>query len=210
MTHTSLCQGCLTRSRGELNLLRFDYVDLSQLIPKIPQPSDVKIAHAKPESSPPLDMGVFTLREDIAWALRTAVWAVKLAWGQQHASPQLNRVRQGYAVDRCTSYLSENVEALAALPLTRAIWRVSDELPAELDGVGVLTYLGLLHRSARKACGLDKGILRLPGDCPRCLASALRRSLDEPGSIWCGNCSLSLTAEQYLSAIRVTEVQVQR
>lgn len=202
-----LCAGCRQRCASELSLLRYDYLDLSQLIPKNPQPSDIKIAHAKPESSPPIDMGVYTLREDIARALLVATWAVRL---RREDSMAPGAVREGFGMQRSVEYLSCYLDDLAELPVVRAIWRASDDLPAELDGVGVLTYLSLLHRSARKACGLDKGHVRLPGDCGRCLASALRRSLDEPGKIWCGNCNLQLTGEDYLSLIRVTDLQVQR
>lgn len=198
-----LCEGCRRRAESHLNLLRYDYVDLSQLVPRAERRAEVRIARPKPASSPPLNMGVFGLRARIAWVVLLAEQALREHVGELHAALPLP-VREGYALDTAVRYLQPRVDQLAVLPATSAYWDVAGEQRVELDGAGVLAVFGVLHRSARKACGLDAAVITLPGDCPKCRASSLRRSADEPGKVWCVHCRVTLTGAEYLQHVRLT------
>jgi len=208
-----LCEGCRARAESELNLLRYDYVDLSQLVPAAQRHSEVRIARPKPSSRPPLNLGVFTLRGRIAWVVLLAEQALRAHRGDRPGRNELP-VREGFALDTAVRYLQPRVDELAALPGTEAFWDLAGEQSVVLDGAAVLRLVGLLHRSARKACGLDTQQISLPGDCPKCAASSLRRSPDDPGRIWCVHCRVTLTGAEYLQHVRliapVTEAKPQR
>jgi len=198
-----LCDGCRNRVRRELNLLRYDYVDLSQLIPKTDARGDARIFRPKPGSSPPLDVQVFTLREQIAGVARCAELALRRHLGM--ALPSV-KVREGYGLSDAVSYLHPRVDDLARMPPFEALWGSQGAVGAvvdKLDGAAVLMLFGALHRQARKMCGLDPRTIRVPGSCPSCSVPALKRLDDDPGRLWCQNCNLQLTRQEYLNAQRM-------
>lgn len=200
-----LCEGCRIRSRRELNLLRYDYVDLSQLIPRQDARQDARIFRPKPESSPTIDLAVFTLREQIANVARCAELALRGHLGMLHTS---GPVREGYALTDAVGYLSPRVDDLARMPPSSALWgsqRATGDVPEleTLDGLDVLQLVGMLHRRARKVCGVDPRVIRVPGCCPSCSAPALCRHDDDPERLWCSRCNLQVTRKEYMDAQRM-------
>lgn len=193
-----LCEGCRNRSRRELHLLRYDYVDLSQLIAKRDGNSEAKIARPKPGSVPVIDVDVFTLRSEIAEVARNAEVALRAHLGNLHPPAP---VREGYALSSSVAYLGPRVDDMARVPVFVALW--ASEGAYEVDGAQVLVLLGALHRRARRVCGVDPKVIRVPGLCPSCSVPALRRHDDDPERYWCQGCNLQVSREEYLAAQRM-------
>lgn len=197
-----LCLGCHEATRNTLNLLRYDYVDLSQIIAKIDARSDGKIFRPKPESAPPINMAVFTLRGDIAWYVGMLAITVRRATG---GAPRIHHmpVREGYALDHDVRYLVERVPAIASLPATEAHWLSSMDTPQPYDGRDMVMQLSWLHRAARRLCGTETRTITVPGHCPDCQTPSLRRESDDTDKIWCVHCRIKLSQDEYLAAIRL-------
>lgn len=172
-------------------MLRYDYVDLSQLIPKKDSFSESKISRPKPESSPPLDIAVFTLRSDLAWYCVGAEVRLRSRLGMLHAG--YRPMREGYGLDAAVRFLSPRVDELAAMPAMADL----------ISGVEYLMAFSDLHRRARKVCGLDPRTISVPGDCPKCLTPTLRRHDDNPDRIWCARCPTVMTKQGYYAATRM-------
>lgn len=198
---TPLCEGCRRRSESELNLLRYDYVDLSQLIPARDGHSDAKIARPKPASKPTIDLQVFTLRGEIAYALRVTEVALRVYLGDR--VPAELPVREGFAMDNSIRYLQPRVDELAGMPATEAHWRLSGTVTETLSGPEVLLLLGRLHHRARKICGLEPMTITVPGMCPSCSTASLRRKDDDDDKIWCIHCRLVFSKEMYFQSQRM-------
>lgn len=186
-----LCEGCRNRADRDLNLLRYDYVDLSQLIAKKDGHSEAKIARPKPESSPPLDVGVLTLRSDIAASCFEAEIRLRAYSGDRPRPPE--NVREGWGLDASIRYLRPRLEELALMPAIADL----------ISGVEYLLEFSTLHRRARKVCGLDPRTIGLPGDCPQCHTPTLRRHDDDAERVWCGRCNLHLSKDDYYAAQRM-------
>lgn len=196
-----LCDGCFMRAQSELNLLRYDYVDLSQLIPKKPMPVDSRICRPKPESSPPVAMSVFTLRGQVAYVLAMTEDALRRHLHDRYAVRAVP-VREGFALDQSVRYLRPRVDELAGMPARSGHWMVEGPKVA-LSGVDLVILMGSLHRSARWMCGLDMKIRKAPGDCPSCQVPALKRLDDEPERVFCGHCRHSMSSMEYLALTRL-------
>jgi ribosomal protein L37AE/L43A len=195
-----LCEGCRNRSRRELYLLRYDYVDLSQLIAKRSGVSEAKIARPKPGSVPPIDVEIFTLRSVIASAARSAEDGLRRQLGMVRV-PSSVKVREGYGLSDSVGFLHPRVDDVARMGPFVGLW--GSEGPSEADGAQVLALFGELHRRARKACGIEPKVIRVPGVCASCSVPALRRYDDNPDRIWCHYCNLQMTAGQYHAAQRM-------
>jgi len=195
-----LCEGCRIRSRRELNLLRYDYVDLSQLIARKDGHSEAKIARPKPGSVPPVDVEVFTLRTVIAGAARSAELGLRRFLGMMPV-PESVLVREGYGLSASVSYLEPRVDDVARMGPFVGLW--GSEGPSLADGAQVLVLVGVLHRRARKVCGIDPKTIRVPGTCPSCSVPALRRYDDDPERLWCQACKLQLGRQEYQAAQRM-------
>ena len=193
-----LCEGCRNRARRELDLLRFDYVDLSQLIAKPDGHSDAKISRPKPESSETIDLGVFTLRSQISELARAAEEAVRIRLGMLHSSS--SKVREGFALSSAVHFLYPRVDELAQTPMVPT--RFDDDL-GDLDGAQVLYLIGLLHRRARRVCGVDPRTVQVPGFCPSCSVPGLRRHDDDPERYWCAVCNVQIAQQDYYAAQRM-------
>lgn len=196
-----VCQGCRDRTRAELNLLRYDYIDLSQLIPKADGRGEAKIFRPKPESAPPVNMAVLALRGEIAYF----VGLVAIVLRQHIGSPQQPAlpVREGYALDRDVRWLQEHVDGLAGLGGTRHYWRANELVLEALSGPELILEFGTLHRRARRLCGLDERTITVPGHCPDCQTPSLRRHADDPEKIWCLHCKKTMSAPEYAQAVRL-------
>lgn len=195
-----ICQGCKDRSEMELNQLRLDYVDLTQMLPRTQVLSDANIHRPKPESSPPMNIGVFTLRGEIAYVVRLAADALRRELGS--SVPRGLPVREGFGLDTDVRYLVPHVEDLAALAAVRAHWAIDAPESLDLDGTQILALVSLLHRRARRVLGLRAKVLAVPGTCPRCGVSAFRRSDDNVDLIWCHNCQLRIARGDYLDHMK--------
>lgn len=196
-----ICQGCKDRSEMELNQLRLDYVDLSQLVPRSQIHSDSQIHRPKPESSPPINVGVFTLRGEIAYVVRLGADALRRDLGS--SVPRGLPVREGFGLDTDIRYLVPHVEDLAELGPITACWAMDDPTPIPLTGVQILALFSLLHRRARRVLGLASRVLTIPGSCPRCAVSALRRSDDDAEKVWCNNCQVRISRGDYLDHMKL-------
>lgn len=198
----SLCYGCDSSFRRELNCLRYDYVDLSQLIPKADGRNDeANIFRPKPESSPPLAMGPFHLRARIAYLVQVAERTLRDHLGDSAHSPM--PCREGFALDQAIRYLSGHVEALSRLPGIWDHWADDDGGSVELSGLSVLMLFGRLHKAARVMCGLDSRTITVPGECPTCAVPSLRRVADDADRIWCVHCRATMTSDEYLKRMRM-------
>ncbi len=196
-----ICEGCTNRCEKQLHLLKYDYLDLSQLIPANPAPSEAKIARPKPASRPPMDMNIYVLRGQIAYTLFTAADALAQFLGD--TGPGWRDMREGYAVTVNVSYLHYRVPDLARMPRTERAWDLQTDVVNALSGPEVMVLFSLLHRRARKACGLDAKLITVPGYCPKCNVPSLRRADDNPGKISCAGCRHAMSEQDYLAAQRV-------
>lgn len=196
-----MCDGCRQRGARELNLLRYDYVDLSQLIPKPPVVSDTKIFRPDPESSPPLSMAVWGLRSELVHLVCTAERELRRHQDDLKHFVEMP-VREGFAVDRAVSYLRHRIDLLPLMPPTEAVWDCDDPARSVLSGPDVILCVGALHRRSRRLCGLDSRTICVPGHCPQCEVPSLRRADDDPALIWCVHCRVRLTNDQYVAAMR--------
>lgn len=192
--HWVICEGCTNRIRSDLNLLRFDFLDLSNQMVPAETRNDTQIFRPKPESSPPLDMQALALRDDIVSLLTAAEDAVRALCLDR---PRQARVRDGYAVDQAVRYLSERTDTLA-------IVEAMDGPDGPVSGLEAVVLLGAVHRRVRRLVGLLEPVVKLPGACPKCGAyGALRRRDDGKDRVWCQNCRISMTKDDYYAACRM-------
>lgn len=199
----TLCEGCRTNGESTLNLLRYDYVDLSQLVPKADGRNDeANIFRPKPESSPPVNDQVFNLRADIAYFVRLVTILTRKAIGSPLPRPGIP-VREGYALDADVHWLGKHVDDLARVPATVAHYDTDTVAPAVLDGLGMLLRLRAMHRRARVVCGLDARTVTMPGFCPTCNTTSLRREAGDTDKIWCLHCKLQLSSAEYGQVVRL-------
>lgn len=193
----ALCPGCHSRASVELNLLRYDYVDLSQNLPLKDARGEVRIFRPKPESKPPMDLEVFSLRSEIVRAVVRAADAVA------HAHLHVVGVREGFALDAAAGLLRFRLDDLAQQKDVQGWWDPRSPVCVALSGPEILALFSALHRRARRLVGLDSPILRLPGECPACSVPALRRRADADDWIWCASCGGQLTRERYTQLLQL-------
>lgn len=186
-----ICEGCRTRTVGELRMLRLDYLDLTQALPKSDRRNDVTIFRPKPESSLPLNLQVFTLRHQIAHA-------VILAEASVRGVPRPGPVREAVAMSEALYYLENHVGPLASLTATEDYWDVDSGLTDVLDGPQVLLWFTALHRRARLILGLAPRTVGVSGYCPRCSSAQLCRHEDDESRYWCAACKLTMDRETYM------------
>lgn len=188
----SICTGCFNRCKSDLNMLRYDYVDLAQLMVPRETRSDANIFRTKPESSPPLDLQVLTLRSDIAEALVATEDAMR---ERLRDRPRDTPTREGYSVDQAVRYLEARVDHIAEIPTIG-----HEKAP---DGISMLGWYSTLHRRARRAAGLLLPSVKVAGSCPRCAVTALRRHADDHEKVWCGHCHQQMSRDDYHKSLRM-------
>lgn len=195
-----ICEGCRGRSVGLLRSLRLDYVGLSQALPRSDSRGQTKIFRPRPESSPPIDVAVFTLRHQIAHACRVAEAAVRDTFGGD--GPRVGAgVREGFAMSEALVYLEARVEALAGLGVTEGCWDVDSGLTEALSGPQVLMWLARLHDRALLLLGLSARKITVPGYCGHCGHGALARRDDDESRVWCDVCKKSMDSHTYSQVI---------
>jgi hypothetical protein len=205
MTYTeALCQGCRDALRGDLNGLRYDYVDLTQLLPPADNRNDAgKIFSPKPESMAPVNLAAMHLRGDIAWLVGVVALVIRrqkqpqLRWG-----PVLP-VREGFQLDQDVRYLSERTNDIASMKPLSAYWDAESDTAQELDGAALVLRLKGLHSRARRMCGTEPRTMTLPGFCATCNTVSLRRHDDNSDAIWCVHCKTRWTAADYGRMVRL-------
>lgn len=191
----ALCEDCERVAHSDVSLLRYDYVDLSQLIARQDAPGDAKIARPKPRSTPPINLDVDALRSEIATTLW--IWEQPVRWAVGlPPRPPAGATRDGWTVDHAVRVIAPRVQVLAALPEIGAYHDGRDQPMAWVDGLTGLTRLRDLHRRSRHHTGLLARNVALPGECPKCAAHALSRR-DGTEAVTCGNCRGSWSYEEY-------------
>lgn len=196
--HNPLCEGCHSKAKRELNLLRYDYVDLSQLIPKRDVQSEARIARPKPSSKPPIDMAVFTLRSRIAGVCVGVEVVLRQRLGMLHSGPL--PAREGYALTAAIRYLEPRICDVARLPAMAGDFCDEGD---DFDGPQIILFFSTLHARARKVCGLEPRTVRVPGFCPSCSVPALQRLDDDEDRLWCSYCSARMSRVEYYAAQRM-------
>jgi hypothetical protein len=197
----NLCPMCHTRSVGAVSALVFDYVDLSQMIERRQGHSDSKIARPKPESAPPIDLVVDTLRSDIAEALESCEYVVREVRREHVAS--LGATRQGHRVQRAARLVSRHVEQFAGLALPAWFQISDDDGGPPFCGVDALLMVRRLHDQARRLLGVTDLVITLPGYCERCRLSTLRRR-NGSDTVQCAACMAVQPWSEYQKRVTLT------
>lgn len=201
-----LCFACQDAAAGVLHALLYDYVDLTQLLPKADVRNDGKIFRPKPESSPPISLEAWWLRADIAFFVGVVT---KVLRGHLGIPAPYRRmpVREGFGMQEDTTWLARHVRDLAKMPARPAVYfDAADgqpEQPAELSGLDIIEHLGMLHRKARRTCGTAPAVVSVPGWCPACTAVALKRHDDDTSKLWCAACRHKLSDVDYAQMARL-------
>lgn len=192
----NLCELCAEKALGDVAGLLYDFVDLSQVIARRDGRSDVKISRPKPESIPPIDLAVDTMRSDVEQALLRAEMMVRYA--DQLPARDGSNARAGYNVDQAVRIVLPRLELLAGLYL----------LQPPVTGPAVINELRSLHRRARTLLGRNELKVALPGACPKCkVVSSLSRR-DGSDTVSCGSCEHRMTRDQYQQAVTLVVTEV--
>lgn len=189
----TLCRSCLVAAERDIWALKLDYRDLEQWLPR-PLAGTGQRVGGTADPGTPLRLPVDALQRDIAWAL--AVWEPVVRELGRLTPERCAGVRPGWAVSTAVNVIAPRVVVLANAPLTCGY---ADGLAGglvERDGVYAVASLRELHRRARSMLGLSRLVVRLPGDCSGCGASALERE-NGSGSVTCANCARRWTDDDY-------------
>lgn len=198
----AICEGCRNRCFGELNMLRLDYVDLTQRLPRRAVLPEVRIARSKPQSAMPMDLQVFTLRHWIAHAVVLADGALRDTFGPpgpRWAGP----VREAVALDHALRHLQARLVDVAALGEVDGYWNPSAGVTQALSGPGMLLLFGDLHFRARRLLGIFPTTITVPGMCPQCGAAALQHFDDTPEKIHCRVCASGYSRQKYAEMVEL-------
>ncbi len=194
----SLCVSCEDSFKRVITSLKFDYIDITQLmVPRDTRTEQLHIFRPKPESSPPWNSAAVNVRDRLAWTVLMAERCLREQLGDAQAARRMP-VREGFAVSEALRYLHPRVCELAALSTVLAPWDPDEAQPVPVTGVQVLGVLSSVHRQVRRMCGLDERVIAVPGFCPSCSAPSLRRHSDDPEVLWCGGCPGRLSRQEYL------------
>lgn len=197
----NLCNTCFAHSTADISALVYDYVDLSQIIARKDGHSEAKISRPKPASTPPIDLAVFTLRDDIEWVLLQAEYEVR----HMEGGPQRDtaHARGGHNVSTSVPFLLDRLEKLAGLK------NPSRKNPAPPDtGPEIIHALRRFHMHARRILGRDELNIALPGACPQCHAPRLSRR-DGSETVTCAACGVAIpwTVYQKLVTLAITKIE---
>lgn len=197
-----VCTGCHNRIRADLHRLRYDFIDLSQMIPKGDMRNDAHIFRPKPESSPPMNMAAYNLRAQIVYFIGVCATVVRR---HDRSSPRgrAGAAREGFALDDDLRFLVARAGLLVALGPVEHYWRDDEFVLSTMDGPAIVAEVGSMHHRAKQLCGLEPRTLRVPGDCPHCLVASLRRLDDDTERIWCEHCSRAMTGDEYSAVMRM-------
>lgn len=190
----TLCADCRDVVARDIALLPVDYLDLAQHAARRPGLSDSKIARPQPGSKEPIDLFIDELSRAIHWAL--TVWEIPVREAAGLSTERHRNVRPGWAVQTASALLVKHLDTFAGLPAT---WGYSDGLDAgvvERTGMEGIGQLRLLHLRARAVLGLTKLTVRLPGECSKCNAWALRRT-EGSDTVYCAACDQRWTYADY-------------
>jgi LSD1 subclass zinc finger protein len=170
----NLCPSCESHYTRVMKMLVYDYLDLSRIIARSNTFSDDKIARPKPQSTPPIDLTIDTLRSQLVWTVGIWETHVRAAAGLPWRS--YLGARDGFNVNTGCTILAPRVDLLAGLPPVLA-WHDGHGSPEpfEMPGTEGLLRLAEINRRSRYATGVTERTVRLPGDCPDCGAPTLMR-----------------------------------
>ncbi|MET1007369.1 MAG: hypothetical protein ABWX96_17600 [Propionibacteriaceae bacterium] len=194
-----ICDSCRLEAMQLFKSLRLDYVDLSQLLPKTETRNDAgKIFRPKPESMPAMNMAPFTLRADLVYFVGVVARVLrrKLGLPTGYAGP----VREGYQLDNDVNWLAFRMDELVKLGPVSAFF-ADTEMPEQLTGVEMIDRARSLHLKARRMCGTEPAVIKVPGFCPYCSAQGLRRNDDNAERLWCQSCHAKLSDIDYARVV---------
>jgi hypothetical protein len=199
-----ICDWCADTAAADIAALPADYVDLKQDLERRSGISETKISRPNPTGVEPIDLFVDELCSDICWTL--TVWEIPVREAARLA-PQAAQVRPGVAVAAAAALLSTHIRVLAALAPTVGYADGLVAGPVLRCGRDGIDALRALHRRARAHLGITAQVFRLPGDCSRCNAWALRRK-DGGDDVWCDNCRRTWTYDDYCKYVNMTTAQL--
>lgn len=193
-TDRELCSRCEIHSSRDVGRLPLDYVDLAQLLERRQGHADAKIARPAPASTPPIALHIDALMRDIAWRLE--VWEPPVREAAGLSAVPRTAQRHGFVVQQAAATIACRVTVLAGLPPTWGYDAGLDAGPVLRSGLQGLAGLRELHRRSRGLLGLTRRTIRLPGDCSRCGAWALRRD-EGTDTVYCDECHQRWTLTEY-------------
>jgi len=202
-----LCVVCEYDHARDVRALVYDFVDLTQLIPRGRHLPTDAISRPKPGPTLPLDANILALRDDIRLILTH--WELRMRWAQRLFVPP-GAVRDGHAVQRAVDIIAPRVDAIAGI-------RDNEGGPADPSpyDTGVLALLRMreLHGVARARVGHHARTIALPGQCPDriCRAETLTR-LDGSDTVTCRTCGNAWTYPDYQAyvTLKVTAIEKKR
>lgn len=198
VTHTPLCDSCLTRARLDIAALVYDYLDLAQLqsptLSQAPHPTPGR--HGEPAL--PIKTAPEALQAEIVHALTTWEGELHAHTGQPDPNPH---VRPGAAVQRATHTITRHLERLARLGPTAVYPTGCEDEPCDMAGWQAIHHLQALHRRARGMLGRTHRTRILPGPCPHCATGELRqdepRYRGDPCDVYCTGCHTHMPHTTY-------------
>lgn len=196
----ALCHSCEERYRRIVGLLVYDYVDLSQLIGRRSRLPEEHLSRPKAASVPPIDLWIEALRRDIAFSL--SVWEPHVREDAGLPQRATLNAREGFNVDAAVRTIAPRVDLLAAIERVYARHDGVQLPPTVRDGIEGLSRLAALHDLTRRVTGVAKTGWTLPGDCPECHVSALRR-YDGEEWVSCGACRRTWPYVEYQRWVRL-------
>lgn len=189
-TGGKLCRECAANTCRDIGLLVYDYVDLSQRIPKNNRLPETRIARPKPGSTVPLDLRIITVRETIVDQL--IHWEARVRLHLREPEPS-RQARDGFLVQRAALTVGAHVRLIAGLP----------------DGLDGLRALRITHRRAVKIVARTVRTVPLPAECPDRTCRQRRLSTREGTQVvTCAGCGGRWSLDDYerYVTLRVREI----
>lgn len=196
-----ICDYCSEIAANDILLLPLDYFDLKRDCARQTGVSDVKIYRPDPHSAPTIDLFVDELCRDIEWQL--TVWEPPVREAARLSPEVAVGVRPGWAVSAAAAVLAAHIRTFAALV---DVVGYADGLaagPVVRCGRDGIAALRRLHERARSRLGVNRRVLRLPGECSQCTAWAFRRA-DGGDTVWCAACGGRWTYDMYCRYVNLT------
>lgn len=188
-----ICWACSESAEAALVDLVDDFDDLSAVIGMRGRtPDGVGIHATKPRSAPPINLLIDELRSRLVYS--AAVWEeiVRDHCGLSVRGP--GAVRERWSLLHSVSILAPRVDVLVTLAEVDGYFD-GDQLEKR-TGMDGLTSLVRMHHTVGRVLGVAAVVVRLPGECPKCSTSALRREIGSD-TVWCAGCSQSWTYADY-------------
>jgi hypothetical protein len=189
----ALCGPCLDRAERAIAALTWDYAALEALLPTPAVTLRTPISGRR-EAPCPVNLGVDALQRAIHAALTAWEPAVREAAGLP--PERAAGVRPGWAVAAAVDVMAPRTALISTLAAQWGYFDSGEGEPSLRDGCDALRAFCRLHWRARALLGGGRLVHRLPGECSRCGAEALRRA-DGSETVHCAGCSRRWTWDDY-------------